>query len=181
MKSTLKDRIVSSAVRSARCVITGGERGREMRHRSLLFREAWAWERPIEQFVQSRIEGKSLNVCSGSSLIGDVKIDVSPRKQWFFENNGMVKADMMELPFANESFDTVICDPPWKMDFFKRPSQFFELIRVCKTGGNIIYNATWIPESNAVKLKEIWIRKSARFGTVSALCVFRKVTRRLDS
>lgn len=39
-----------------------------------------------------------------------------------------------------------------------------------------MYNATWIPESKDVKLEKTWVRQSARFGNVSIISLFRKVS-----
>ena len=69
--------------------------------------------------------------------------------------------DMIKLPFKDNTFDTVISDPPWKINFFKRMKPFFEAVRVCKIGGRIIYNCTWRPTLKCVQLQEVIIRTDA--------------------
>jgi hypothetical protein len=101
--------------------------------------ESWVWPEPVAEKVNEFIIGYSLNICSGMSKIGDVKVDYDPK---FPE---IKKEDMNNLPYPDETFDTVISDPPWKISFFQRMKPFFEAVRVCKTGGRIIYNCTWHP------------------------------------
>lgn len=151
-----------------------------VKHEKLTFKPSMVWENEVSKFVKSRLNGYSLNVCSGRSLIGDVKVDVEPEQSWFFDVGNRVQADMRQLPFKNETFDSVVSDPPWKLDWFKRMRPFFECVRVCKLRGLIIYNATWIPTSKAVDLEEIWVRQTARFSNVSVICVFRKTTSKYD-
>jgi len=131
-------------------------------------RESWVWSQKVEKLVKSRIIGKSLNVCCGLSEIGDVKVDIAPLKE------GIIKADMNELPFKDNSFDTVVSDPPWKLNFFKRMRPFFECVRVCKVGGRVIYNATWIPTFKYVELKEVIIRQENSFTNCSIISIFEK-------
>ena len=82
---------------------------------------------------------------------------------------------MRQLPFPDNSFDTVIQDPPWKIGYYQRMRPFFECVRVCKIGGQIIYNAYWIPTSRIVKLKEIWIRQDDPWSNTSIISIFHKI------
>ncbi len=140
----------------------------------LTFRPVFRWEGPVEDFIRSRCSGRSLNIPCGKSPIGDVRIDSEPL-------NGNEIGDMMKIPYPCGSFDTVISDPPWHIAYFKRMKAFFECVYVCKVGGRIIYNATWIPESKAVVLEEIYVRQSSSFANISLLMVFKKTTSDLDS
>mgnify|MGYP001578613612 FL=1 len=79
-----------------------------------------------------------------------------------------------KLDFPDNTFDTIISDPPWKIGHYFRPKLFFSLVEKCKVGGTIIYNATWIPTSKYTKLKETWIRQSSQFSNVSIISVFEK-------
>jgi hypothetical protein len=138
----------------------------------LQFRSAFIWEKEIEDFVKEHIQGYTLNVPCGQSKLGDERLDIEA-------NLSMRKAyDMFKqmLPYPPCTFDTVISDPPWKVGHYLRPRLFFELVRVCKIGGHIIYNATWIPQSKHVKLIESWIRQSASFGNVSIIAIFEKIS-----
>lgn len=139
-----------------------------IRNPKLTFKKSMVWEQEIEELIKSKIVGKSLNVCCGESKIGDVRVDIDPAMK------PDIVADMNELPFEENSFDTVISDPVWKLNYYKRMKPFFECVRVCKVGGRIIYNATWIPTSKCVELEEIYVRQSAQFGNVSVVCIFKK-------
>ncbi len=139
--------------------------------RQLEFREAFMWEKEIEDFVKDRVKGYTLNVPCGKSKIGDVRLDLNPELSMreaydFFKD---------KLPYKDNTFDTVISDPPWKIGHYFRPKLFFRLVDVCKVGGQIIYNATWIPTSKYVKLKETHIRQSSQFSNVSIISIFEKI------
>lgn len=139
----------------------------------LKFRSAFVWEQEIEDFVREHIKGYSLNVPCGSCLLGDERLDIDP-------NLAMREAYNMfknKLPYDNSTFDTVISDPPWKIGHYFRPRLFFELVRVCKIGGRIIYNAVWIPDSKHIKLISTHIRQSANFGNVSIISIFEKISK----
>lgn len=130
----------------------------------------WVWDKTVNDFVRSKVIGKSINICSGLSDVGDVKIDLEPKKE------GILKEDMNNLPFGDNSFDTVISDPPWKIGFFQRMKPFFECVRICKVGGQIIYNSTWKPISKCVKLKEAVIRTDNNWSNVSVIWIFEKIS-----
>jgi len=138
--------------------------------KGLLFKKSMGWEKEITDFVISRIKGYSLNIPCGESLLGDVRIDVLEKP------NVTTGGDMRKIPYPDETFDTVISDPPWKLDFYNRWKPFLECVRVTKVGGRIIYNATWIPASKQVEIEELWIRQSSSFANVSILSVFKRVT-----
>lgn len=93
------------------------------------------WEKEIQDFVADKLTGFSLNVPCGSSTLGSVRLDLDPKAL------GITKtADMNALPFENGTFDSDVQDPPWKLNFYQRARPFFELIRVVKVGGTIVYN-----------------------------------------
>ena len=134
-----------------------------------ILKESWIWNETVEAFIKDKIKGYSLNVCSGMSGLGDKKIDLDPR------DRSIIKADMKNLPFDDETFDTVFSDPPWKIGYFDRWKPFLECVRVCKVGGQIIYNAYWIPWSNQVELKELWVRQDRPFTNTSVISIFERV------
>ena len=135
------------------------------------FRESFIWEKEIEDFVKEHIKGYTLNVPCGSSKLGDIRLDIdsnlSMRKAYDFFKD--------EIPYPHNTFDTVISDPPWKVGHYFRPAMFFSLVDVCKVGGIIIYNATWIPTSKSVKLLKTYIRQSGQFSNVSIISIFEKI------
>ena len=82
------------------------ERYNKFHHPHTKFRKSWAWNKDETKFFERISVGFTLHVCSGESKVGDVTVDL-------FEK-ASVKADLKHLPFKKYSFDTVICDPPWK-------------------------------------------------------------------
>ncbi len=141
--------------------------------RQLAFREAFLWEKEIENFVEKKMKGYTLNVPCGKSKLGNERLDIDSKLS-MREAYNMFKD---KLPYENSIFDTVISDPPWKMGHYFRPRIFFELVRVCKIGGQIIYNAVWIPTSKHTKLIETHIRQSSQFSNVSIISVFEKISK----
>jgi len=132
-------------------------------------RSCWIWNESVEEFVKTKIRGYSLNVCAGKSPLGNVKIDLDPKCR------EVIKGDMRMLPYPDNSFDTVIEDPPWKIGFYQRMKPFFECVRVCKVGGRIIYNAYWIPTSKYAELVELWVRQDSEWTNTSLISVFKKI------
>ena len=130
--------------------------------------ETWIWPDKVTEKIKEFIEGYSLHICCGMSELGDIRLDLDPQKP------GVSKADMNELKYPDETFDTVISDPPWKIGFFQRMKPFFETVRVCKTGGRIIYNCTWRPLSKFVELEKAFIRTDNNWTNVSIIWIFRK-------
>jgi hypothetical protein len=143
--------------------------------KNTILQECWIWNNDVDLFVRNLIKGKSLNVCAGKSKLGDVKIDLDPT------DKSIMKGDMRDLPFDNCSFDTVIQDPPWKIGYYERMRPFFECVRVCKVGGIIIYNATWIPESQSTKLIKVFARQDNCFANTSTISIHEKLTDEFDN
>ena len=141
-----------------------------------VLRSSWVWNDSVTNFVKSKIEGYCLNVPCGLSDLGNVKCDLDPKK------DDIKKVDMNKLPFNDCSFDTIIQDPPWKIGFYQRMKPFFECVRVCKVGGRIIYNATWIPScpSGDVELLKLYARQDNNFSNTSIISVFKKVQDNID-
>ena len=131
--------------------------------------EVWVWPSVVDDKIKQLIHGYTLNCPAGLSEIGDVKGDLEPQAE------GIKQMDMTKLPFKDNTFDTVISDPPWKINFFKRMKPFFETVRVCKVGGRIIYNCTWKPVSKYVKLEKTIIRTDTNWAMVSVIWIFKKI------
>ena len=139
------------------------------------FRKAWRWPHAIESFFKLRTEDKySLHVCCGKSRLGNVRLDLDPN------SNRTQEGDMRKIPFPNDIFDVVFGDWPWKLNYYQRFRPFYEMIRVCKVGGQIIVNAMWIPHSEAAILKEIFVRCDSIFGQASVILVYEKITNFYD-
>ena len=143
------------------------EQPKRIRHNCQLSK-SWGWDKKVNDFVKERIVGYSINICAGLSEVGDVKIDLDPK------DKSVIKGDMINLPYKDNTFDTVVSDPPWKIGFFQRQKPFLEAVRICKVGGRIIYNCTWRPISKYVELKEAVIRTDNNWSNVSVIWVFEK-------
>ena len=142
-----------------------------MMRKKTILQQCWIWNGTVTEFVKTRIVGYSLNVCAGMNPICDVNIDLDPK------DKSILKGDMRCLQFDPETFDTVVQDPPWKIGYYERMRPFFECVRVCKIGGRIIYNATWIPRSDDVRLvdKGLWARQDNEFSNTSIISIFEKI------
>lgn len=93
------------------------------------YRPKWGYPKGVDAFLKKECVGLTLNVCSGRSTVGDVRIDVMK------EHNPDIIADLLHLPFKDKTFDTVICDPPFNY-WQQRMKQFailLELKRLTKT------------------------------------------------
>lgn len=83
------------------------------------------WHPHIEEFIFTQLVGKTLHVCCGKSLLGDIRLDL-------FEEDIDIKADASRLPFSKDSFDTVLIDPPYNGKFQWNHDMLSEIGRVAK-------------------------------------------------
>ena len=118
---------------------------------SQVFKASWKFPPHVKKWLHNEIEGYSLHVCSGSSDIGDVKIDVQP------QSNDVTQADMFKLPFKPETFDTVICDPAWAIGIDKRWDITYQLRDVLKFKGKLLFNGLWIPRIRGLTIIDTFI------------------------
>ena len=134
------------------------------------YKKIWSWPKSVENFILTKAKGYTLHVCSGHSKIGNVKVDL-------YEDCD-VRADMCSLPFKSEIFDTVICDPPWKIRTELRGRLLCELRNVLRPEGLLIFNSTWLPAIPGLIIKEIWARVINRYwSNTTLISVAKKVTR----
>ena len=79
-------------------------------HGSKMYGPEWETPHDIRNFLTSRVfEGRVLNVCSGPSPLGDTRVDIDE------SHNPDVVADLHNLPFDDNEFDTVYVDPPYSL------------------------------------------------------------------
>lgn len=92
------------------------------------------------------------------------------------------QGDMFDLPFEDNSFDTVVSDPPWlNLSQDDRKQLFKEVVRVTKPTGKILYNATWIPEDEHTRQFELRFRQQKDFwGGPSFAAFYRRSARNLS-
>lgn len=117
-----------------------------------IFIKSWVWPGEVELFLAEKAQGFTIHVCSGSSDLGDLTVD-----QFM---PAMVKGDMYNLPLKTGIADTVICDPPWGIARHKRHKLLFELRRILKLGGILLFNCPWLPRVPGLELKEVWLSES---------------------
>jgi len=95
------------------------------------------WSDSIQEFLETLLIGKSLHVCCGMSLLGDYRLDLD------ISNKPAIIADASRLCFAEDSFDTVLCDPPYNGKFQWNHDMLSELSRIASR--RIIFQHWFIP------------------------------------
>ena len=65
------------------------------------------WPEEVEEVLAGLLLPPSLHVCCGRSQLGDVRFDID------LSTRPTVVGDAARLPFDNESFCSVLCDPPY--------------------------------------------------------------------
>jgi len=141
----------------------------------LKYRKAWSWPQQVEDFIASRARGYTVHVMCGESKLGDLRIDK-------YVENADIHADALKgLPLNSEIADTVICDPPWDMDYIYKPKLMSELRRIIKFGGQLIFNAPWCPKCPGLQLEEIWCPtwQLMTFTHIALIFVCRKVKNKM--
>ncbi len=133
------------------------------------YKKAWHWPRDVEEFIWSRAQGRSLHVCCGRSTLGDIRVDA------FIHGPGIITKDIRDCGFRNE-FDSVVSDPPWAMDYRKRPSFVKACRDALKINGILIFNAPWLPMYYGLDLKEVWYRiPSPRWHNVTLVSISKRL------
>lgn len=116
------------------------------------FIKSWAWPGEVEEFLKEHCKGFTVHICNGSSQLGDLTLDRYMPAD--------IIGDMYNLPLKTSIADTIICDPPWGIPRHTRHKLLFELRRVLKSGGSLLFNAPWLPRAPGLQLKEIWVSES---------------------
>ena len=141
----------------------------------LKYRAVYQFPESTHNFIKERIKGFCLHVCSGSSLLGDIRLDLELQK---VQKNkpGFLIGDQFHLPFQNEKFDTVICDPVWNMPYHVRHKLIYQLRDMTKYEGILIFNSLWIPKIRCMKHQDVFVGlNNMAFRNVSLISVYKKV------
>jgi hypothetical protein len=137
------------------------------------------WTPSIEEFLPSLFIGKTLHVCCGKSLLGDVRLDLDP------ENNPDILCDAADMKgfVEDNQFDTVLCDPPYNGKFQWNHNLLSELARVA--GKRIIFQHWFIPANkdggykkayDKFKMSQVYVwQGSAYFGRAQIVSVFDRI------
>lgn len=94
------------------------------------------WPDAVSHVLWRMLIPRSLHVCAGVSPLGDVRLDKNADRV-------DVRADAAALPFADNSFESVLCDPPYNGEFQWNHDLLAELARVASH--RIIFQHWFIP------------------------------------
>jgi hypothetical protein len=131
------------------------------------------WPEEISEVLQSLLISRSLHVCCGHSQLGDVRVDFDT------ETNPDVVCDGARLPFADESFESVLCDPPYIARYQWNHDLLCELSRVASK--RIIFQHWFIPADpdglwkkwHKFRLSDAYVwQPRTYFGRVQVISVF---------
>lgn len=132
-----------------------------------MIKPEWKWTQDIEDEILRELPqdgGLVVHVCSGTSGIGDIRIDryyegsISPVRR----NPGVpnVKADMNYLPVKSGMADATICDPPYSRLARARFNQHVEeLVRITKPGGKVIFLSPWVIQHSILIPVRLFLRR----------------------
>ena len=142
------------------------------------------WNDSIEEVLQGLFIGKTLHVCCGKSLLGDVRLDADA------ENNPDIICDASKMQdfVKDNEFETVICDPPYNGNFQWNHDLLAELSRVASK--RIIFQHWFIPANPSGTYKKaqekfllsdvlVWQPKTY-FGRVQVISVFDSISTKED-
>lgn len=130
------------------------------------------WPREVEAFLATILIPPTLHICCGMSKLGDIRLDL-------YAENVDVKADAARLPFPNDSFATVLIDPPYNSKLQWMHDMLSELSRVANT--RIIFQHWFSPVDKAGRYRKKhaftltalynWMPKTY-FGRMQIISVF---------
>jgi hypothetical protein len=106
------------------------------------------WPESIEDFLKTLFIGRTLHVCSGKSLLGDVRLDTDAANS----PDIICDASNMREKVPDASFETVLCDPPYNGKFQWNHDLLDELARV--SSKRIIFQHWFIPANKDGRYKK---------------------------
>lgn len=119
------------------------------------------WAKAVEEWLETQFVGSVLHVCSGKSMLGDVRVDL-------YEESADYHWDAAHLPIAPQSFDTYLADVPYNGKFQWMHDTLNEAIRIARH--RIIWQSWFIPankdgllrKSHAYQLTDVKVIPSFR-------------------
>lgn len=134
------------------------------------------WNDSIENVLSDLFIGKTLHVCCGKSLLGDVRLDIDESHS----PDIICDAANMKNWVDDNEFDTVLCDPPYNGKFQWNHDLLSELSRVAKS--RIIFQHWFIPATangfykkaqEKFYMSDIYVwQPKTYFGRVQVISVF---------
>lgn len=159
---------------------------------NLTYKEIWSFPEDTSQFLEPYFEDSySLHVCCGNSLLGDVRLDMV-KQEIQDTKEGFIQGDMFDLTnileshgIKRQSFEVVLCDPPWNLPYHVRHRLAFQLRDFVATEGSLIFNCLWFPRirtmSNKGLPEKIFVAlNSMAWRNVSLIGIYRKVQNQFD-
>lgn len=138
------------------------------------------WPEAVASFIETILIPKTLHVCCGKSTIGDLRVDL-------FDETADVKMDAAKMDFKDNSFETVLCDPPYNGKMQWNHDLLCELSRIASK--RIIFQHWFIPADpygqwkkfNEFRLKDIFVwQPKTYFGRVNVISVFDRESAQSD-
>jgi len=114
----------------------------------------------LKKWFAERAYSKTLHLCCGFTHFDfavNADIDLNAHLD--------LRADMFNLPFRNNVFDTIICDPPYRLAIHRRAAWTREMYRVIRKrrGSRILLKTDFIPYFPGFTLRELVIYQGARY------------------
>lgn len=135
------------------------------------------WPHQVEEHVKGLLRGNSLHVCCGLSKLGNIRLDNDPAV------GPDILGDAAKLPFKDDAFDTVLCDPPYNYKYQWNHDMLSEIVRVASQ--RVIFQHWFVPVNNQGWFKKeigIWAMTSAYiwlpktyFGRANVISIFDNV------
>lgn len=136
------------------------------------------WPKSIEMFLETLLIPRTLHVCCGLSKLGDVRLDL-------YEPSADIQCDAANMKgvIDDESFETVLCDPPYNGKFQWNHDLLSELARVARR--RIVFQHWFIPANPQGRYKKaqskfalsqvyVW-QPRTYFGRAQIISVFDRI------
>jgi hypothetical protein len=142
------------------------------------WRPIWGWGKETETFMREVLRDAPrpiVHVGCGSSRVGDLRLD-------FSHPGADMLADSRELPLADGSVGTVICDPPWTVAGLQdREKWVQEAKRVLRVGGLYVVHAPWAPARPTLEFVAGYLRDDSMFNGFPRSPILLTVWRKLSN
>jgi len=137
------------------------------------------WPEPIENFLKTLFIGRTIHVCCGKSMLGDVRVDLN-------EPSADIKCDAQDMRefVKDDEYETSLCDPPYNGKFQWNHNLLKELSRI--SSRRIIFQHWFLPATptglykkaqNKFALSALYVwQPKTYFGRVQLVSVFDRRT-----
>ena len=127
------------------------------------YRPVWSFSK-WDEFVETRTIGRLIQVCTGASRLGEVRVDLDRSAPAV-----NVVSDFRQLPFRDSSSDMAACDPPYEIQYPHRIGLQRELARVSRK--RVLLKAPWIMRARGWWLIETVLLAAHTCANVAVLSV----------